>query len=115
MSHTRAYAIVGLRVDPEKLKRFLLTNDFNHSDQTLFDYALIRRSDDQDFEFLGGVVLTDGEGEDNPLKYLYADCLAHIIRTLRDEMRAKLQQHGLWEEGKFGVHVILHLDKEEER
>lgn len=113
MSRTRAYAIVGLRVDPEKLKRFLLTHDFNHHDQTLFDYSLIRRSDDQDFEFLGGTVLADGEdSSSNFIAHLPADCLAHIIRTLRDEMRSRLQQYGLWEEGKFGVHVILYVEKE---
>lgn len=113
MSRTRAYAIVGLRVDPEKLKRFLLTHDFNHTEQTLFDYALIRRGDDLDFEFLGGAVLADGgDSNDSFIAHLPADCLALIIQTLRAEMRDRLQCHGLWEEGKFGVHVILYIDKE---
>jgi hypothetical protein len=106
--YTRAYAVVGLRVDPEKLKKFLQSQDHNQKDGTLFGYVLLRRSVDDDFEFLGGAVLTDSGGEEEDTCHLFsAESLAMILELLEFEMCEKLLPRGLWEKGKFGVHVLL--------
>jgi hypothetical protein len=114
--YKRAYAIVGLRVDSDLLAAYLQDNpDFCAAEGTLCGYVLLRRTEGDDYEFLSAAMLTDGEGsvEDNCQAFPTLT-LVPMMKTIRDEMYLALRASGLWEEGRFGVHVMLYTFFEED-
>ena len=105
----RAVALIGVHVDPDKLREALYdSNDepiegYDEDDNTLFDYQLLGNSARGELRFIA-CVYDDAGPDDHEGVNLGKDC---NIAYIGGQMEKALTPLGLFNWDDFGIHVYL--------